>query len=402
MLLGPKSHLFSICRIPQLCLVIYVFVALVSLAACSKKYESGGSASSPSVSAPPPSPPPPPASQTSAIEEEKNYAVVRVFYATDRRPTGQTTPANFYSSQRAQNETLSRGTLDVSIPAGHKEGIIERPSILRLEFREDPKKHFVLLNVSPKKEDEFLRELSGQVDISAGKEAFVFIHGYDTTFQAAAWRTAQLAYDLGFRGVPILYTWPSKGTVAGYPVDEATIEWTTPHLKSFLEQIATESHAKTIHLIAHSMGNRALTHALASISTEHFGVPPNFKHVFLAAPDIDVDVFKQLALIFPSNAARVTLYASSNDKAIIASRKIHQYARVGDTGSITIVPQIDTIDATAVDTSLFVLGHSYFSDNRSVLSDIHNVIQTGDPPDKRFGMRPLPNGVHPTYWAFRP
>jgi len=106
-----------------------------------------------------------------------------------------------------------------------------------------------------------------------------------------------------------------------------------------------------------------------------------------------------LADTFPSAAGDVTLYASSKDEAIAASERFHQYPRAGDSKVITVVPRVDTIDASAVDTGL--LGHAYYGDNRSILSDIHSVMRTGDPPNKRFGMYPLPS-AQPKYWAFRP
>lgn len=119
-----------------------------------------------------------------------------------------------------------------------------------------------------------------------------------------------------------------------------------------------------------------------------------------AAPDIDADVFRHLAANFQSVADRITLYASSKDKALIASRKFRQNPRAGDSGSsITIVGKVDTIDATAVDTEW--LGHSYYGDNRSVLSDIFSLIRTGDPPDKHFGMHSA-NLNQMTYREFRP
>jgi esterase/lipase superfamily enzyme len=354
---------------------------------------------------PPPPPPvataPPNRSPASADGGGPDYGVVRVFYATDRKSQGTEKPGGFYGGERSESDLLSLGTFDVSIPRDHKMGNIERPSIWRLDFREDPEKHVVLLSVAPKPEPQFFNELSARVAGSTGKEALVFVHGFDTTFADAARRTAQLAYDLAFDGAPILYSWPSKGRIADYPADEATIEWTTPHLKQFLERIAADSHAATVHLIAHSMGNRALVGALSSIATEHAGtIPPMFKQVFLAAPDIDVGVFMQLAKTFPTSADHVTLYASSKDKALIASKKFHKDRRVGDAAApIVVVPKVDTIDATAVDTGF--LGHSYYGDNRSILTDIFYVIRKYDPPGKRFGMQPnKPQGS--TYWLFRP
>jgi len=334
------------------------------------------------------------------LTTQPNYHVVRVFYATDRELTGSSEPGNYYSPKRSEDGSLHFGSLDVSVPVDHHMAEIERPSIWHLEFREDPEKHLVLLKVLQEPETQFFQDVAAQVDSSPDRDAFVFVHGYANTFEEAAWRTAQLAYDLGFEGAPILYSWPSRGEVGAYPADEATIDWTTPHLKAFLEKIASVSHARTVHLIAHSMGNRALTNALVSIAAERSSIPPLFKQILLAAPDIDAGVFRQLAENFPRLADRITLYASSKDKALIASRKFHRSPRAGDSGkAITIVSKVDTIDATAVDTGLF--GHSYYADNRSILSDIFSLIRTGDPPDKRFGMRAA-HLNQMTYWQFRP
>jgi esterase/lipase superfamily enzyme len=336
---------------------------------------------------------------TQTEDQNSNYHVVRVFYATDRKQSNVTPPVVDYSGERADSDTLSFGTLDVSIPKDHKIGEIERPSILRFEIREDPEKHVVILKVAPKPEAKFFSELSSRVDASSIKQAFVFIHGYDVTFADGARRAAQLAYDLDFDGAPILYSWPSKGELVSYPADEAAIDWSTAHLKQFLEKVASESHATTIHLIAHSMGNRALTASLSSIAKERPAVASMFSQVFLAAPDIDVGLFKQLAATFPTPAGHVTLYASSKDEALKASRKFHQGRRAGDAGDLVVVPNVDTIDATAVDTEF--LGHSYYGDKRSLLTDIFSVMKRYDPPDKRFGMRPN-RPKNATYWIFSP
>jgi esterase/lipase superfamily enzyme len=359
----------------------------------------------PAVQIDQPPPPPPPAAaadhhgQARAAPPDENYAVVRVFYATDRRATGDVAPGKIYGGDRQLDEGLHLGTLDVSIPHDHRMGHIERPTIWKLEFREIPGKDVSLLSVVPKSEREFYSELATQVQSSANKDAFVFIHGFDNTFEQAAWRTAQMSYDLQFKGAAIMYSWPSKGKLTEYTADEATIDWATPHLEKFLETVAVESHATTVHLIAHSMGNRALTRALTSMAAKHIGGPPMFQHVFLAAPDIDVGVFRQIAATFPSIAHDVTLYASSRDEAIAASEKLHQFDRVGDSTHICVMPKIDTIDATAVDTGL--IGHAYYGDKRSILADMFTVMQTGSPPGQRFGMHSAML-QQMTYWVMTP
>jgi esterase/lipase superfamily enzyme len=324
-----------------------------------------------------------------------NYGIVRIFYATDRRRGTSSAPAEYFSGERGADDPLSYGVCGVSIPRDHRMGELEQRSILKFEFRNNPEKHVLLLNVQEEEPDIFFTELRGCVLGSSAKEAFVFIHGYNVSFEDAARRTAQLAYDLGFSGAPILYSWPSKGSAASYPADEATIEWTTPHLKRFLKDVAVRTGASTVHLIAHSMGNRALTRALEAMASELTpGQMLPFKQVVLAAPDIDADVFRQLARAIQKTCIKITLYASSRDVALAASRQFHSAPRAGGTNpGIVAVPGIDTIDASALETGF--LGHSYFAENKSILSDIIRLFRTGKAPGERCGM--LMNATH---WVF--
>ena len=167
--------------------------------------------------------------------------------------------------------------------------------------------------------------------LSKEKEAFVFIHGYNTRFADAAKRAAQLAADLGFDGAPILYSWPSRAAFSGYFEDEKTVEWTGPHLRSFLEQLAARSGASRIHLIAHSMGNRALSEAVQAIAKDDpTGSRPHFQEIVLAAPDIKVNMLKPLADAMAPLAKKVTLYTSTNDDALILARIADGVARAGE------------------------------------------------------------------------
>lgn len=124
------------------------------------------------------------------------------------------------------------------------------------------------------------------------------------------------------------------------------------------------------------------------------------RQVVFAAPDIDTATFKDLATAFHEKAERFTLYASSEDKALKASKAIHKYPRAGESGhALVIVGSVDTVDATAVDTSL--LGHSYYGDNRSVLADVFQLIQRESPPQERFVLKPKEK-YGARYWLFSP
>ena len=125
------------------------------------------------------------------------------------------------------------------------------------------------------------------------KSAFVFVHGYNVTFEDAARRTAQMAYDLGFDGAPVFYSWPSQGETADYMVDEQNSDWTEKHLEAFLKEFVEHSKAENIYLVAHSMGNRSLTRAFMTLVQADPHLRDRVKELISTAPDIDADVFKQ-------------------------------------------------------------------------------------------------------------
>jgi esterase/lipase superfamily enzyme len=308
-------------------------------------------------------------------------------------------PGNHVGYGNARGD-VQYGTCDVSIPNYHQVGKVERPSILRLSFREDPRKHVVLLDVEPEPAEAFYDGLKAKIAGSHNQEALVFVHGYNVTFEAAARRTAQLAYDLKFDGAAIFFSWPSQGGVLKYAVDETNVVWAAPHLKDFLVAVARQSGAKSVHLIAHSMGNRALTSALAAVAAEARDSAPMFREVVLTAPDIDADVFKRdIAPAIRRTAQRVTLYASSNDEALALSKKLHGYPRAGDSGAeLIVVDGLDTIDVSNVDTSL--LGHSYYGSNDTVLADLFYVLTEPRPARDRRWLEAVPFG-RLSYWIFQ-
>ena len=324
---------------------------------------------------PPPMPVPQPVEQpvwaTTDIEQKKDFARVRIYYATDRKYTGASKPESAYGSQRGE---LTRGVADVSIPRDHRIGRIESASILRLEFRENPAKHVVLLNVLPQAKNAFYAKLRDSVARSKSHQAFIFIHGFNNSFADAAKRTAQIKYDLAFDGPAILFSWPSLASAkpTAYMADENNSEWSIPHLRDFLLEVAQESGAQAINVIGHSMGNRVLARAFQQLPPTP---GPRFNQVLLTAPDIDVDVFRELAATIRAASRHVTLYVSNHDEALDLSRQLHGgIPRAGDSSqSVVIADGIDTVDVSAVDTSF--LGHSYVADNRTVLSDVYCLIR---------------------------
>lgn len=325
--------------------------------------------------------------------------IVSVYYATDRaaNPMGGRRN-NWYMGVRRPRGKLHYGRCEVSIPYDHRLGRLERPSMWNLEFRENLKKHFAILKLQKYSEFDFQEEVNSALSELSNHSLLLFIHGYNVSFNDAVMRTAQIAYDLQFSGLVACYSWPSKNTVRGYLTDANNVSWSIPHLEQFLKRLLDIMEGRPINVIAHSMGNRALVEVLHRLSTQHRKL---INEVVLAAPDIDADTFQDLATKFVAVSNRCTMYASSEDRALMISRKIQGgYRRAGETQpSVTVVDGLDTVDASAVDTSL--LGHSYYGDNRTIISDMYNLIRHGHAPDDRVGMIPKTTQGR-RYWEFRP
>lgn len=337
------------------------------------------------------------AQEKSFQSPKPEFAVVRVFFATDRNLTASKKVSEMFGGSRS---SLRYGVSDVSIPRDHRLGELEAPSVWKMEFREDPAKHVVLLNVFLQPKEKYFSDVAARVRASKNSSAFIFVHGYNVTFDDAARRTAQISYDLAFDGAPVFYSWPSQGTTPGYTVDEQNVEWAQANLKGFLEDFFNRSNAQNIYLVAHSMGNRALTRAVASLMNEKPALRKRLKEVILTAPDIDADVFnRDIAPALTKMGRPITLYASSEDLALVASKNVHGSPRAGDSGQgLVVVPGIETIDATGTDTSL--LGHSYFAETSSVLSDIFNLVRNGQRAEKRANLRSVDTQTG-KYWMFK-
>ena len=219
-----------------------------------------------------------------------------------------------------------------------------------------------------------------------------------------------MAYDLFIVGqetgvatlsvVPILYSWPSNGEAILYTHDANNAEASGGHLKDFLKQVVMRSGAKSATIIAHSMGNRTLATALNEIG---LGMQPSdrplVKEIILAAPDIDRDVFQNIAMALQRTGERMTLYASEKDRALQISHALNGFPRLGDArGGIAVISGVDSIDASVVGDD--ILAHSYYGET-DLLVDLHAIIIQREIPDNRFGL--LAQGKPPNrYWIMRP
>ncbi|MBX9924874.1 MAG: alpha/beta fold hydrolase, partial [Hyphomicrobiaceae bacterium] len=385
----------------------------------------------------------PPASAEAATSSsaQEQFSVVTLFYATNRsqlpnvpgnpgKPlsknktaTGKLPSMPRFGHDRARHLTL--GFAQVTVPNTKRAtGSIKRPrqvTVLSVDIsreQEDPRKHFTLGNLQVLDAASFYRMASaeGARPREYKDHAMVFVHGYNTTFDEAIYRTAQLTHDIGFDGVPYAFSWPSKGETLGYPYDRESADASHGHLADFIDLIAKRTTAKKIHIIAHSMGARLLVDALypakAPTSTAK---SPKLGEIILAAADIDRSVLISRADSIKAAGKPVTLYVSNNDYALAASRQFSQSVpRVGDAneGEPLVLPGIETIDISDSGSLLASLGvglgttigHTTFAEKSHVLTDMALMMRTSvHPPNRRFPVFTPIAGTGPdggTYWRY--
>ncbi len=323
-----------------------------------------------------------------------------VWYGTNRCPVVNHDGFQGYSNSR--DTRLHRGICKVVVPKSHKFGSVGSATWKRwLTFTDDR------LKVA---DIEILEELAFWASIKSAlqqfsqdeRDALIFIHGFNVTFEEAAIRAAQIGFDLNVPGITAFYSWPSKGSVLplSYSSDEATISASEQYIVEFLTQFASRTGARRVNIIAHSMGNRGLLRAIQRIAAQAATQTSKpFGQIFLAAPDVDIDLFRDLARLYPQVSERTTLYISSKDRALATSGVVHDHPRAGFYPPVTIVDELDTIEVSNIDLTL--LGHSYYASAESILYDMREVLLNNSAPHHRARTTKASTEVGKVYWKVR-
>lgn len=324
-----------------------------------------------------------------------------VYFATDRTlPAGPLTEASFTDEPTLQ---LTYGYAVVSIPTIHVIGNVERPKLkwykLGVEAETDANA-FRVKAIATLDRTAFVDQLKSDSD-----SIMLFIHGYNVSFTDAIFRAAQIAFDANFAGTVVVFSWPSAGNMFKYDKDRESAEAASPHLAQLLQLVSTDIGKKNVYVVAHSMGNEILVNALQQVALAKS--PIGISELVMAAPDVDKNVYLSKADQIRSVAKNITLYASSADKALLASGDKTFGTRIGYVGpnGPSIFPGIETIDVTAVGDDMFGLNHSTFSTSRVVLDDVGHLLRSLAhlAPDMRTPtLRLMPDKQHVQYWLYPP
>jgi esterase/lipase superfamily enzyme len=305
--------------------------------------------------------------------------IYEVWYGTNRKEKILNTFDNDFGTK------LHFGKCKVSIPKGHKFGSIGSSPLKRwlqrLVSGTDDK--LDLLRLTPLSADDFEKGINLHLAKHDATERIVliFIHGYNVKFRDAAIRAAQIGFDLKIPGAMTLFSWPSKADLHGYIADADSIAASETFLVDFINRVSKAAGNAKVNIIAHSMGNLGLIRALAHGYADGRLRDLRFGQIFLAAPDIDVNLFKQLAKVYRLCSERTTLYISAGDRALSASRLVHFNQRTGYAPPVTIVAGIDTVETSQIDVGF--LGHGYYAAAAPVLYDMATLVRHNTSPNKR-------------------
>jgi esterase/lipase superfamily enzyme len=151
-----------------------------------------------------------------------------------------------------------------------------------------------------------------------GRRVLIFVHGFNTRFEEAVYRFAQIVYDARVDVAPVLFTWPSGGNVTDYVYDRDSAIYSRDAFEAVLQALVKDPNVDSISILAHSMGNYLAIESLRQMSIRDRGLSPKIRDVMLASPDIDVDVFRrQIAEIDAGpRPAQFTLFISRDDRAL--------------------------------------------------------------------------------------
>jgi len=306
-----------------------------------------------------------------------------IFLATTRARSKE--PYEFFSGERASKMGL--GNVTVTIPGSHQTGKIEQSQ----SGRSDPEKHFTIRRPEIYGDaDDFAQglELALAEKPDGGREVLIFVHGYNTNFSAAVLRVSQFVHDTGFKGVPLLFSWASRGNAVDYVYDINS----ALQARFYLEELAvrlSKVDVDAFTIVAHSMGNLVTLEAMTALARrKEVRDSSRLKAVILAAPDVDFDLFVEQLDDLRGIKDKFYVLVSKDDKALTLSKRIAGgVARVGAADPKRLAALgLKVVDLSRIDDPSNA-NHSKFADSPAIvqligrgLNEGHSLSASGEAP----------------------
>lgn len=250
------------------------------------------------------------------LARAKGVSVQNLFVATSRLRSDDA--AEFFSGERSR--VMGLVNVDVTIPPNHQVGQIEQPD----SGKSDIAKHFTIARPLLFENSAAFRANLNQALAQrprGDRSVLVFVHGYNTNFSAAVLRMAQFVHDTGFKGVPVLFTWASRGRALDYVYDINSALQARFYLLE-LSRILANTKAESFSVVAHSMGNLVTLEAMTALEKQKFRLKAPLNSIILAAPDVDFDLFVEHIRELRRLRGKIFVLVSKDDKALTLSRRI--------------------------------------------------------------------------------
>jgi len=225
-----------------------------------------------------------------------------------------------FNGERA--EEISYAAITISIPPDDSReiGTINWPASLP----GDPQRDFVTVSADYLNKQKLSAAVSAAAKPAGRRNVLIFVHGFNNRFDDAVYRFAQVVHDAQVPGIPVLFTWPSRGelSLSAYAYDRESANASSNALAQLIEMLAANPNVKDINIVAHSMGNVVTLEALRGMASRRGKIGAKVKNVMLVAPDVGVDKFRTEMQGMGQSRPRFALFASQDDSALNFSKTI--------------------------------------------------------------------------------
>jgi esterase/lipase superfamily enzyme len=324
--------------------------------------------------------------------------LVPVLYATDRNVDEAGDPGSLYGGHRGP---VSMGIATVALST-RKEGESPFADWSRWEpYTGVAENRNELLGVAPLDTASFDELVDIKTAATPGRSVLLYVHGFRRDFDAVATNMAILAYETDLDSVPMIFSWPSSGSVFGYAGDVTNLQWSGAHLREVVKRLLARDSIETVHLAAHSLGSQGLLEAIVDLSRDDNARLDKLGEVVLASPDVDSELFRRDYLpTLSSLGLHVTVYATDNDVPLQTSLRVNRYKRLGDArAEIFIADGVETIVFSDVVT--FMNSHDAFLEIGDLQADLHYLLNDGMTAAERPTLEAVATD-RGTYWRAQP
>ena len=139
---------------------------------------------------------------------------VDILVATTRAPVLDP-PGVMFGGARGRGFNFADIVVSIPPDSERQPGDVEWPS----SPPGNPNREFVTLRADRLDLAEAKANFNARIARTPGRKVLVFIHGFNTRFEEAVYRLAQIVHDARVDVEPVLFTWPSGGSITDYVYD---------------------------------------------------------------------------------------------------------------------------------------------------------------------------------------